>query len=171
VVRKTLFEACDYLFEPMDEPPYYATCYSTLMNSKNLEVVIRNDTQNPVKIQKNAPLGHMTPLGAQGVFHLDPAHHDLAALPNLERLTGTETPLPNGATIYGSPATRNKLAEVVMTNPDLWTDRGLTCRIPEEFEMPTHLKPGWEDVNLPSKIYPLTNTSASSRNKGRWNWR
>jgi hypothetical protein len=144
----------DYIMEPLNPPPYKARCYAMLLNANSPEAVVRNDTNNPVKLQKGAPLGHATPLESYGIYSLGQDEHDLAALPDLRAIAGPETKLPNGVTVYGDPAKAQRLAKVIMKYPFIWTDRGTTCRIPEDYWMPIDLKDGWQDANIPSRRYP-----------------
>jgi hypothetical protein len=191
VAKGTLSADYDYVLEPLSDPPYTTRCYASLVKAGNIEVVMRNDSGIPVRIQDKAPLGHAIPLNAHGVYSIDSSMHDLAALPDLRRAAGnnlkernaegtaapesvhfvgtnnqtadapqtespdktTETRLDNGVTIYGNPKKAGLLIAKVMKHPDLWTDRGTTCRVPEDQRMTIELKDGWQDANVPSKIY------------------
>ncbi|KAH5051067.1 hypothetical protein HBI81_244260 [Parastagonospora nodorum] len=133
----------DYALDPLDNPPYQARVYAALLTAKNMGVVVRNTTGNPVRLPARSPLGHATPLDAHHVYHLGQENHDLAAMPNLRRFAGEEAKLDCGIAVFGDPAKRDRLVEAALKFPEIWTDRGLTCRIPKEQWMSIDLKDGW----------------------------
>jgi hypothetical protein len=93
----------------------------------------------------------------QGAYNVDSAEHGLAALrpdpsaadPHLERKHDT------GVTIYGEDEVAERLAEVVETYPEMWTDRGTVVDIPEEDYMPLPVVHDWETKVPPPKMYNL----------------
>ena len=68
---QSLSDGYDYVLEPLTSPPYNATCYALLISSKTTEVILRNDTNNLVRVQRHAPLGYAVPLQTYGVYYLD----------------------------------------------------------------------------------------------------
>tara|TARA_R110002003_G_scaffold244_4_gene17440 strand:- start:37401 stop:37652 length:252 start_codon:yes stop_codon:yes gene_type:complete len=80
VAKGALSAGYDYVLEPLSDPPYTTRCYASLMKAGNIEVVIKNDSGIPVRIQDKAPLGHAVRLNAHGVYSIDSSMHGLAAM-------------------------------------------------------------------------------------------
>ena len=109
----------DYILQVDKELPYPARPYAMLLNAQNMEAVIRNDTRNPVKVQRHAPLGLAVPLEVDGVFSLGPEDHSLAAMPDFENMAGPETKTASGITVYGDPVKVAALLAVANSYPDI----------------------------------------------------
>jgi len=125
-----------------------------LLNAQNIEAVIRNDTRNPVKVQRHAPLSLAVPLEVDRVFSLGLEDHSLAAMPDFENMAGPETKTASGITVYGDLVKVAALLAVANSYPDIWIDRGTVARIPNDWMMLIHLRDRWQELNLLSKIYP-----------------
>ncbi|CAI9633106.1 unnamed protein product [Alternaria burnsii] len=149
----------DYMLEVPKDLPYAARPYAMLLNSRLMEAIVRNDTRNPVKIHRRAPLGLAVPLDVDGVYALDQEDHAFAAMPDLDTMprleTRFETKSDAGITVYGEPAKVSALLAVAERYPEIWIDRGGFARIPEDQWMPINLRDGWQEQNMPSKIYPV----------------
>ena len=122
-------------------------------------VHLRNDTNRAVTIQRHARLGMIMEFNENGCFLANPVDHPLAlsrpswksklftgtaALASIfpgavtnkvtsakTKVGSSETTLPNGVTVFGTPVVAEQLATLVESFP-VWTDHGMTVNILED---------------------------------------
>lgn len=90
-----------------------------LVNADNLYVVIRNDNKTPLRLGRRTMLGYAVPLDVEAVYQIDSSNHGLVALPAFHTQTASECKTDIGITVYGDPATREKLVDHIMRYPEV----------------------------------------------------
>jgi len=154
-------EGRDSQFVPTNKLGHGLAAYAHAVDSEFSFVMVRNDSDNQQTVPKGEKLGRITEWNEEGGYHIDPEDHGLAGLPpKILRPEPTEddetAPLPNGVTVNGSPDQQDALAALVTEFGRLFTDKGMTVRIPESSHMPIPLKDDWESAKLSTKPYPLS---------------
>ena len=176
---KDLPDDRDFIFEPEYDHDLgeKGGLYSHVVDAALSFVQLRNDTDQPVTIQRHARLGRVTEFNEDGCFLANPVDHHLAlsrptwksrlfagtaalasvfaGAADLSKVASPETTLASGVTVFGAPPVAARFAAVVEAFPDIWIDRGTTVDIPEESWMPITLKPEASSIK-PSRVYPLS---------------
>ena len=141
----------DFIFEPDYDHDLgeKGGLYSHVVDAALSFVQFRNDTEKPVTIQRHARLGMITGFNEDGCFLANPVDHHLAlstrkwkskffagaaalasvfvgAVDLTDKVTSPETILSNGVMVFGTPPVATRLAAVVGSFPDIWTDQGTT---------------------------------------------
>ena len=142
--------------------------YAHMVDSNMTFVQIRNDSDDPLIVQRHARLGMVNDLEEEGCYAVTSEDHGFAGLDTFSKdkmgfKPSTTDPdcsmvLPNGITIYGikdSPQVA-ALEKVCNDFPDIWKDLGKTVNIPEDEHLQIPLMEGWEKHKIPSKIYDLS---------------
>ena len=168
----------DLLFEPTIYTNGLAV-YAHIVDCNIAAVQARNDSDSPITLRKDMPLGTVVEYDVDGCFRAHPEVTPLAATSNtpkkdpvrdvLAAATATtieesigeptktpETRLSNGVTIYGSENPADFQA-IVEEFPNLWTDDGSAVDIADDQWMEIPLLDNWRDLYNPrqAKVYPL----------------
>lgn len=171
----------EFLFEP--EKVDKLSAYAHVVDCDMSHIIVRNDSEEQIKLPRNVKLGKVIEYEAAGCFPVEAFHSDLAVRPprkntnwvksNLRRLVAAaaafsaaipNTPAPDtetvhntGVTIHGSPQSRSLLGSVVDKFPSLWQDTGNVTNVPESQWMDIPLVDNWQDLYKPgqARVYPV----------------
>ena len=167
----------DLLFEPVNHSDGIAV-YAHIVDCHLSAVQVRNDSESPITIRRDSPLGTVGEYEVDGCFA---AHPDVTLLagtgdiptdtPSIRNVlaaaaaasvkegmndpTTPETRLENGITIYGDDPT--DFETIVNNYPSLWKDDGGVVDVPEHQWMEIPLVENWRKNYNPrqAKVYPL----------------
>ena len=133
---------CDFLFHPATQPNL--TLFTYIIDHYTSKVLIRNASDQPLRIPRQHKLGHLIEIAYDNCFFMDeqaainsatfpPSSQSLSDFSARPPLCQTDsllkTVLDNGIKIYGDTAIVEQIAELVAEYPTIWESQGFV-RIP-----------------------------------------
>lgn len=148
---------CDFMFEN----GYIVPLQACLVDADFSWVEAVNDSSAAVTIERKARLGTLCEADFPTACYVSTqASESMEETQSVEPRQAVysrdkqETTLPNGVTIYGSPAVAADFAEVI-SKYQVWGERTGFVDIPEDQWMTIPLIDGWESKLPRTKVYPV----------------
>ena len=170
----------DFIFEPAQHDSLSVCAH--IVDHTMSEILVRNDTDQPITLPKRTKLGRVVEYEAQGCYAVEADVQDLAHRPAKATQTSwikktvaaamavaaafnaattlpqTEVAHPTGVIMYDSGSTAiPSLSAAVEAFPSLWKDTGNVINVPESEWMDIPLVDNWRDLYKPgqAKVYSV----------------